>query len=356
MTPLLPPDAPFPRRLGVVMLTALGDAVHVLPVLTAIRRHAPDTHITWVLQPGPAALVRGHPAVDELLIFDRRAGWRAFLAVRRALRERPFDLVLALQTYLKAGIITALARAPVKLGFDRARAGDLNWLFTTHRLPPRPPRHVQDQFLEFLDALGVPHGAPVWDLAPTAEERRAARALVREADGPLVGLVAGTTKAPKNWLPERYAELAARVRRELGGTCVVLGGSSPPERATRDAVTARAEAAALDTTGCDLRTLLGLLDACDVVVSPDTGPLHIAVALGVPVIGLYGYTNPKRVGPYRSAADLLVDAYGDCGEDYPVSGAYRPGRMGRITVEMVFARVRTALERGSVPWRRVRPV
>src|SRR5919199_3873533 len=114
------------KRVCVVMLTAVGDAVHVLPVANAIKRHDPRSHITWVLQPGPASLVRGHPGIDELIPFDRARGWRAFLDVRRALHEREFDVVLALQDYLKAGIVTSLTRAPVRVGYDRARARDLN--------------------------------------------------------------------------------------------------------------------------------------------------------------------------------------------------------------------------------------
>ena len=103
-------------RVGVVMMSAVGDAVHVLPVLNAIKRHRPASHLTWVLQPGPASLVRGHDAVDDIVLFDRGKGWRAFTDVRRALAARPFDVVLALQVYFKAGVVTAFTRAPVKLG------------------------------------------------------------------------------------------------------------------------------------------------------------------------------------------------------------------------------------------------
>ena len=109
-------------RVCVVMMSAIGDAVHVLPVVTALKRRRPGCRITWVLQPGPASLVRGHPAVDEIVTFDKARGWRALLDVRRALAGRRFDLVLDLQVYIKAGLVTALARAPMKLGFDRARA------------------------------------------------------------------------------------------------------------------------------------------------------------------------------------------------------------------------------------------
>ena len=342
-------------RLGIVMMSALGDAVHVLPLLDALKTHAPSTHITWVLQPGPAEMVRGHPYVDDAVIFRRDRGLAAYADVRRELARRPLDVVLNLQVYFKAGLVTLLARAPVKLGFDVTRARDANWLFTTHRIPPHTPQHVQDQYFEFLGAIGVPHGEPRWHLAPTAEERARARALLPTAGGPLVGLVVATSRPGKNWMPERYAELAGRLRRELGARCVLLGGATPIERGAADEMLARTDAAPIDALGSGLRTLLGLLEACDVVVSSDTGPYHMCVAMNVPAVGLYGYTNPKRVGPYRRFTELVIDAYGGPGGDYPVSMDYRTGRMQRIAVDDVLAKVTLALERyGGEPWRRLR--
>ncbi len=347
--------AAAPRRVAVVMLSALGDVVHALPVVTALKRHAPATRLTWILQPGPAELVRAHPAVDEVLLFQRGRGWRAFLDLRRELAARPFDLVLALQPYFKAGILTWMARAPVKLGLDRGRARDLNWLFTTHRIPARPVGHIQDQFLEYLDAIGVPRGEPEWGLAPTAAERGEARALVAGAEGPLVGFVVATSKPAKNWPADRWAALATRLAASARARCVLLGGTSSLERGTADAILAGTPAAPVDALGRGLRTTVALLEACDAVVSPDTGPFHIAVAMGVPAVGLYGYTNPKRFGPYRRFGELLVDAFGDPGEDYPPTARYRHGRMRRITAELVEEKVTLALARsGGAPWRRVR--
>ena len=334
---------PFPRRVGLVMLSALGDVVHALPVVTAIKRHAPATHLSWILQPGPAALVTGHPAVTEILIFERQKGARAFLELRRRLRSAPFDLVIDLQPYFKAGLITWMARAPLKVGLDWGRSRDLNSLFTTHRIPARPVGHIQDQFLEFLDAIGVPRGAPDWGLAPTAEERSRAAEIVKGVPGPRVGFVVATSRPPKNWMPERYAELATRLASDPGARCLMLGDASAIERAAADAILARTPATPIDALGCGLRTTLALLEQCDVVVSPDTGPYHMCVAMNVPAVGLYGYTNPKRFGPYGRFTDLIIDAYGLPGEVYPASAGYRAGRMELITVEMVAQKVKQGL-------------
>ena len=109
-------------RICIVMMSAVGDAVHVLPVINALKRERPGCHITWVLQPAPATLVRGHPAVDDIVLFDRTKGMQAFLDIRRELAARRFDVVINLQVYFKAGVVTSFTQAPVKLGFDRARA------------------------------------------------------------------------------------------------------------------------------------------------------------------------------------------------------------------------------------------
>jgi heptosyltransferase I len=330
-------------NIAIVMMSAIGDAVHALPVVNSLRAAAPDCRITWVIQPGPHGLVAGHPAVDRFVLFDRKKGWRAFRDVRRETAGERFDLVIALQVYLKAGVVTGLLHSPRKVGFDRERARDANWLFTTERIRARGQRHVQDQYFEFLEHLGV---APrlEWRLGPTSEERARYAGTLPDDPRPTVAFVVGTSKPAKEWPAERYAALADRLA-AAGMRTVLVGGRSPRELAAADAIRRTAQHPPLDLLEWDLRKLVYLLDRVDVLVSPDTGPLHTGVALGTPTVSLMGYTNPKRVGPYRRFHDLMVDAYGDPGEDYPVSAEYRPGRMGRITAEEVAAKVALALER-----------
>jgi len=334
------PLVPLPRsaRVLVVMMSAVGDAVHVLPVLNALKRHDPSLHLTWVLQPGPASLVRGHPAIDDIVPFERGGGWRAYADLRRRLAGRRFDLVLDLQVYFKASIVTALADAPVKLGFDRARARDANWLFTNRRIPAHAPQHVQDQYFEFLHALGVPHQPVEWRLGPWEHELEAQRAFFEPVDRPAAALVIGSSHREREWVPECWALLADALAERYGLLPVLVGGRSERELATERAVANLARTPVVSTLGTPFRQLVGVLDGCALVVSLDTGPMHIAVALGTPTIALVGYTNPKRTGPYRFR-ELLVDAYGDPGEDYPISLRKRPGRTARISVDDVLAKV-----------------
>lgn len=341
-------SGPPPREVCIVMLSALGDAVHVLPVANALKRAWPECRITWVIQPLAHQLVQGHPAIDDFVIFYRRrgvAGLRAFLDVRRALAGRRFDLLLGLQVYFKAGLITAIAHADVKLGFDRARARDAQWLFTNRRIPARGQRHVQDQYLEFVEYLGVDPEPLAWDLRLSDEERAAQTDFFTELDRPTCAVVLGTSRLEKNWSAEGYARVLELIESEHGLRPVIVGGPSPVERRIADEVLSATGASVIDALGDDLRKLVWILEGSALLISPDTGPLHISRALGTPVVGLYGYTNPKRTGPYRAFEDLIVDGYAEYpGEQYPIASTYRDG-MERITVDGVLQKVSLAMER-----------
>jgi heptosyltransferase I len=326
-------------RIAIVMMSAAGDAVHTLPVVNALKRHRPHSHVTWILQPGPATLVQGHRAVDEIILFDRTRGWQAFRDIRGVLSARAFDLVINLQVYFKAGIVTSFTRAPIKLGFDRARARDLNWLFTNRKIQPHPNQHVQDQYFEFLRELAVPSEPVEWHLGPWHDEKSWQREFFSTFERPAAPIVVATSKPEKDWLPERWAEIADALWHDFELEPVLVGGRSDRELHAARVIQERAHRAPRSALGSGLRKLVAILDGSAVALAPDTGPLHMAVAIERPVVSLLGYTNPKRTGPYRRYQDLIVDAYGDPGEDYPISMENRPGRMARIQVRDVLDRV-----------------
>ncbi len=219
-------------------------------------------------------------------------------------------------------------------------------MFTTHRIPPHPVgQHVQDQYFEFLQALGVPHEPVEWHLGPWPEERAWQREFLAPIERPIASIVVATSKPQKDWLPERWAEVADRLYEEHGLQPVLVGGRSPRELHAEEVIMRLARHRPVSALGSGLRKLVGILDASALVLAPDTGPLHMAVALDRPVVSLIGYTNPKRTGPYRRFHDLLVDAYGEPGEDYPISMENRLDRMPRITVEDVMGRVAVWRER-----------
>jgi heptosyltransferase I len=341
-----------PREICIVMLSAIGDAVHVLPIANALKRAWPECRITWVVQPAAHALVACHAAIDEFVVFERRRGLAtlgSFRAVAAALRPRRYDLLLGLQVYLKAGLITGLARARVKLGFDLRRARDAQWLFTNARIPARPPQHVQDQYFEFLEFLGVDPEPVTWGLTLTPQERAAQAAFFAALDAPACAVVVATSRADKNWAPERYARLLELVAARHSLRPVIVGGPSSTERRIADRVLSETKAPVVDALGADLRRLLWLIDGSELLITPDTGPLHIARAIDKPVVSLFGRTNPKRSGPYRKFQDLVVDGYARYpGESYSGAPIPRDG-MARVTVDAVLEKVALALAIRTTP-------
>ena len=344
-----------PREIVMVRMSALGDVIPALPVATALKRAYPNARLTWVIQPLPHRLIQNHPAVDRFILFHRHRGlsaWRSIAEVAATLRAQRYDLVLDLQIAFKAGLVTALLRAPVKIGVDRARSGDLNWLFTTHRLPPRPIGHIQDEYLEFVEYLGIDPHPLDWGLRFSAEEEEARDRFFDDLGRPACAIVVGTSRLEKNWPPSLYARLIDALDAEFGLRSVLVGGPSAVERAAAETILASTGARPVNALGDDVRRLAYLLSGSDLVVSPDTGPLHIARALDVPVVGLYGFTNPKRWGPYRKYQDLVVDGFARTpGEPYGLDARPRPDGMSRITVDAVLEKVALALERYVEPAR-----
>ena len=198
---------------------------------------------------------------------------------------------------------------------------------------------MQDQYFEFLDALGVPHGAPVWNLGPWPHERGQQRERLRVFDRPIVPIVVATSKPQKDWLPDRWAAVCNVLHTDFGLQPVLVGGRSDRELAAERVILQQAKVPVVSALGSGLRGLVQLIDGAALVLSPDTGPLHITVALDRPVVSLIGYSNPKRVGPYGKFHDLMIDAYGEPGEQYPISMENRTDRLPRITVDDVLQRV-----------------
>lgn len=326
-------------NVGVVMLSTAGGAVWTLPVLNAIKRAHPNARVSWVLQPGASLLVEGHPAVDRIIPFERGAGLRAYGKLRRALAGESFDAVLVLQAYLKAAVVGALLPSANRIAIDRPRARDFTWMFRANRIPARPVGHMQDQYLEFLEPLGIPAEPVTYRLGPWDHERDWQARFFEQFTRPAVPLVIGTTKDDKDWPAEHWAEIVDILWHDYALEPVLVGGRSPRELQAEQVILARARHKPRSALGSGLRRLISILDGSVLAISPDTGPLHMAVAVDTPVVGLYGYTNPKRTGPYRKYGDLLVDAFGDRGEDYTAAEPNRPARMNLITVGDVLDKV-----------------
>jgi heptosyltransferase I len=332
------------RSLCIVLLTGLGDVVMGMPVANALKRALPGVRITWVAEPMPAAVLRPHPAVDEVVVYEKKRGLAGVRDLRRALAGRRFDLTLNLNVYFKSIWPTLFSAAPRRLGFGRDRARDGVWLVANEHLPARPRAHTLDMFLEFPEFLGIEDRRVEWRIPITEEERRVQAAFFEPlGDRPVVAVVPATAMEKKDWLAARWAEVVDTLELEMGYRVVLVGG--PGERETRTAreIVAATRSDPVWGLGDGVRRLVWMLEGSQLVIAPDTGPVHIARALDVPVIGLYGHTNPWRVGPYRKFQDLWVDAYTDPGEA-PDPARFDPklGRMETITARDVLDRVERA--------------
>jgi len=312
-------------RIALVKLSSLGDVVHALPVAATLKAARPGARLVWVAERREAALLRGHPALDEVIVADTR-GWRrartpaavrAALAEVRALRRRlsawRLDVALDLQGLMKSGLITAACGAPLRVGFAAGWGREpLHALFVNRRVQPPPSaRHVVDQYLALLAPLAVEDRRHDFCLPVTpAAEARMEEWLAATGLKPqrrLVVLNPGAGRAEKRWPVEHFAALACRLAQEADAQVTVVWG--PGEESTAGAIVAHGGPAAL-APPTDLDALLALLRRASVVVAADTGPLHLAAALGVPCVGLYGPTAAARNGPYGEGHRALTSPDG----------------------------------------------
>jgi heptosyltransferase I len=309
-------ESPAPQSICILRLSAIGDVCHAVSVVQAIGRHFPQARLTWIIGKVEASLLQGLPDV-ELVIFDKRRGWRAFLDLRKALAGRRFDVLLHMQVALRANLASLMIRAKRKIGFDWRRAKELHALFMRERIAPASPgqTHVLDGFAGFARHLGVPldPGQPsVWAMPMGTAETQWARAQLRpfqERDTQrFLAICPAASKAERNWLPERYAAIADHATAR-GLQVILCGGPTALERELRDAIVRHCQCQVLDLVGqTSLKQLLALLQAVTLVLAPDSGPAHMAVTVGTPVIGLYGHSNPQRTGPYLYR-HYVVEAY-----------------------------------------------
>jgi heptosyltransferase I len=335
-----------PERVCLLRLSAIGDTCHVVPLLRRLRRAWPDTQFTWMIGRLEARLMSLLPDV-EFIIVDKRADRAAQRELQARLAQQPFDLLIHLQLALRASLLARHVKARTKLGFDRPRARELQWLFTSRRIAAREREHVADSFQGFADALGVPPSPLDFSLPVTSEADAYARSLVPDGDRVLV-VSPCSSHALRNWRPERYAAVIEAAQRDHGLRTILCGGPSNIEKAMAAEIGAACRVPLVDQTGKDtLPQMQALLTRATVLLSPDSGPAHMGTAAGVPVIGLYAATNPARSGPYHSR-DWCVERYGDAARRFLKRDAAElawtrkievPGVMDLITVDDVLAKL-----------------
>ncbi len=332
-----------PASICVLRLSAIGDVCHALAAVQAIQRYWPQTRITWVVGMAEYQLLKGVAGI-ELVAYDKKRGFSAWLALFKRFRGQRFELLLNMQVAARASLVSLAIPARLRLGFDRARAKEGQWLVCNRHIAAQSQPHVLDGFAEFVRTLGVPFEQPHWQLPLGSVERDWAASQV-QGDAPLLVLCPSASKAQRNWTLSGYVALLEHAI-QRGFQIVLCAGPDRAGQQLAEQIKAGVAGTVIDLTGqTSLKQLWALLERAALVVAPDTGPAHMAVAAGTPVLGLYAHSNPHRTGPYLYQ-DYVVSAYAQhLQQQYGRSEAELPwgtrakgdDLMAALTVEQVLA-------------------
>ncbi len=289
----------LPESICILRLSALGDATHVLPVIRRLQAHWPGTRLTWIIGKQEHRLLSGLEGV-EMLVLDKRGGLNAVRQLREQLLTRKFDVLLHMQVAARANLLSRLVKAPLRLGWDRARSRDFHHWFVNRQVSAKPQQHQVEGFLEFALALGLPDEPPVWNL-PVSEEAKIWARQWLQPDRQNIVISPCSSHVLRNWSPARYAEISDYAVEKHGARILLSGGPSDAEKLMASEISALMHSPCVNLVGKDtLEQSKALLQSADLLISPDSGPVHIANALGTPVLGLYAATWSQRSGPFNS--------------------------------------------------------
>lgn len=341
-----------PGNLCIVRLSALGDVSHAIPVLRAIQKAWPETELTWICARVEHGLLSVLPGV-RFLVLDKSAGWRGYRSLRQQLAGERFEVMIQMQVSARANLAGACVKADIKLGWDKARARDFHRWFMTDAIPADKQQHQVQGHLSFARTLGLDAREPVWDFPVTADSMDYARSLL-PGEKPTLLISPCSSHTYRNWRAERYAAVADYAIARHGMRVVLTGGPSALEKAMGNDIEGATQHQLQNLIGqVSLQQLMGLLQRADIVLSPDSGPAHMANALGTPVLGLHACTWSIRGGPYNSL-DLCVDKFPEAAQKFRQTGpeAIRwgkkieePGVMDLIRIDEVIAKLDLAISR-----------
>ncbi len=338
------PRYPEPQRILLVLHGSIGDVTRALPLANLIHRGFPKATLAWAIEPPSLPLVKHHPAVDEVILFDRPHWLKQLGPFLRRIRAGRFDWVLDLQRHLKSGVISRWSGAPHRLGFHRHDCKEFNWVFNNHHIRPVGNDVSKlNHYLKFAEYLGIVTEPVEWRLALTGEEKTRVEGYLQNVSGGFAALIVGSRWESKQWFATQIASCANRIHERYGLGTVLLGGSA-------DAGLAREVelACAFGTTNLaghtSLREAIGIIARAKVAVGPDTGLMHIAAAVGTPVVSLWGATSPSRSGPY-GFEELVIRGQADCSPCYRKRCPIGRVCMQSIDIEAIMAKVELGLSR-----------
>ncbi len=295
------------NNIVLVRFSALGDVTLVVPAVRNLQRVFPDATITWITSPLAYSLLQGLPGV-HFEVFEKPKTLADYRAFYRAFSQRTFDVVLAMQANLRINLLYPALHAPIKIGFDRIRAREGQWLFC-NRAIPFANGHLLDSFLSFAEQLGAASAPVTWDLPIGGAEKSWAQEQLKHLPRPLIAIHPVASKMERTWLFERYAEVMQTAVQKWHGGFVLTGGNAPSEMDFCARLASNAPPNPLNLCGRTTpKQLAALLAQADVLLAPDTGPVHIATAMQTPVVGLYAVAPPSLSGPY-GRQEFIVNRY-----------------------------------------------
>ena len=299
----------IPKSICLLRLSAIGDIVHTLPVFNTLRQVWPDTKITWIIGKVEYELVKDIAGV-EFIIFDKKAGLTAYKNLHHQLKNKKFDVLLHMQMSFRSSIINLLIKSKIKVGFDRKRAKDGQWLFTNKKIKYIPKQHVMDSLFGFIEAIGIIDKKYVWDIPIPEHTQSSAEKLLGEISNYII-ISPCSSKDYRNWNIQGYSAIADYISEKYHCSVVLTGGNSKIENDYADSISENCKSKPINLIGkTNLKQLLAIINGAKAVISPDSGPAHIATAVTTPVIGLYATTNPDRARPYLSS-DWVINRYTD---------------------------------------------
>lgn len=298
------------KNICLVRLSAIGDVTLCLPIVNSIRRSIPDSKITWITSPSSYSLLEGieNTIGVEFIIFNKGIGPKAYLDLQRKLNGRKFDCLLALQASWRANLIYPIINAPIKIGFDKMRAKDCQFLFVNKRIEFEPNQHLLDSYLSFLKLIGIEDNSIAWNL-PIDEERRWANVLIGSINSKVLLINPAASKRERVWRTDRYIEVIMEAQKRWNLHILLTGGNNLEEIKIGNIIENAVKIGITNLIGqTSIKQLAALAEKVDAVLSPDTAAVHFAAAFRTPVIGLYAVAPPEITGPYING-DLVVNKF-----------------------------------------------